>query len=87
MNLGFVFSVDPMDFQGLKSKYDEIIGIKKSLNTEADAARHDELQKSIRRSTIKINFDKCDEFLNNLKAENDTIFMKLSSSLEVSVNV
>lgn len=74
--------IDPMDFQGLKSKYDEIIGIKKSLNTEADAARHDELQKSIRRSTIKINFDKCDEFLNNLKAENDTIFMKLSSSLE-----
>jgi len=74
--------LDPMDYESTKSLYDEIINIKKGLNNEVDTARHNDLQTSIRHSTVKINFDKCDELLTTLKAENDTIFMKLSSSLE-----
>lgn len=74
--------LDPMDYQNTKSLHDEIANIKKGLNNEVDTARHNDLQTSIRHSTVKINFDKCDELLTTLKAENDTIFMKLSSSLE-----
>ena len=49
-------------------------------------ARHHDLEQSIRHSTVKINFEKSDELLSSLKADNDTIFMKLASSLDVSLS-
>ena len=49
-------------------------------------ARTQELEQSIRNSTVRINFEKSktDEFLTSLRAENDTIFIKMASNLEVT---
>ena len=49
-------------------------------------ARTQELEQSIRNSTVRINFEKSktDEFLTSLRAENDTIFIKMASNLEVA---
>ena len=49
-------------------------------------ARTQELEQSIRNSTVRINFEKSktDDFLTSLRAENDTIFIKMASNLEVA---
>ena len=47
-------------------------------------ARHQDLEKSIRSCTVKINFEKSDELLSRINADNDTIYIKLASNLEVS---
>jgi len=77
-----VNNTDIMDYKGIKSINEEALQMKKTLKLEVDSARHHSLEQSIRHSTVKINFEKSDEFLSNLKAENDTIYMKLASSLE-----
>ena len=46
--------------------------------------RHQELESSIKGTTVKINFEKCDELLAKINADNDTIYLKLDSNLEVS---
>lgn len=76
--------VDPMDNKSIKLIYDEAVNIKKSLTPELNSARTQELEQSIRNSTVRINFEKSktDELLTNLRAENDTIFIKMASSLE-----
>jgi len=74
--------IDAMDYKNIKLIYEEAMHIKKSLKQEFDSARHHDLEQSIRHSTVKINFEKSDDLLSSLKADNDTIFMKLASSLD-----
>lgn len=74
--------IDALDYKNIKLIYEEAMHIKKSLKQEFDSARHHDLEQSIRHSTVKINFEKSDELLSSLKADNDTIFMKLASSLD-----
>ena len=45
---------------------------------------HQDLENSIRSCTVKINFEKSDELLSRINADNDTIYIKLASNLEVS---
>ena len=45
---------------------------------EVNSSRHHDLEQSIRSTTVKINFDKSNEMLSSLKADNDTIYMKVS---------
>lgn len=75
-------SIDPMDHKTIKSINEETMNIKKALKIEVNSSRHHDLEQSVRNSTVKINFEKSSELVANLKADNDTIFMKLASSLE-----
>jgi len=74
--------IDPMDYKSIKSIYEEAVYIKKNLNVEYNNARHQELGQSIRNSTVKINFEKSDDLLSKIQADNDTIYVKLASNLE-----
>ena len=74
--------MNPMDHLKIKHIHEEALQIKHAINKELDSEKHYELEQSIRKSTVKINFEKSDELLSSLQAENDTIFMKLASSLE-----
>jgi len=71
-------TIDPMDYKTVKSIFDETNRIKKSLKVEVNSSRHHDLEQSIRSTTVKINFDKSNEMLSSLKADNDTIYMKVS---------
>lgn len=73
---------DEMDFNSIKLIYQEAIKIQNMLKPESDNSNLHSLEKAISQSTVKINFDKADQFLGKLKAENDQIFMKLSTNLE-----
>ena len=95
-----VNEIDLMDYKNIKQIYEESVKIKKSLNAEINEvwktvfhvenkihlfqARHQDLEKSIRSCTVKINFEKSDELLSRINADNDTIYIKLASNLEVS---
>jgi len=74
--------MNPMDHLKIKHIHEEALQIKHAINKELDSEKHYELEQSIRKSTVKINFEKFDKLLSSLQAENDTIFMKLASSLE-----
>ena len=52
---------------------------------EVNASRHHDLEQSIRGSTVKINFEKSNDLLASLKADNDTIYMKVKFSI-ISIN-
>lgn len=77
-----VNEIDLMDYKNIKQIYEESVKIKKSLNAEINEARHQDLEKSIRSCTVKINFEKSDELLSRINADNDTIYIKLASNLE-----
>jgi len=74
--------IDPMDYKTIKSVNDETNRIKKALKVEVNSSRHHDLEQSIRGSSVKINFEKSNDLLSSLKADNDTIYMKLACSLE-----
>jgi len=74
--------IDPMDYKGVKTINEESGKIKKDLKAEGNSSRHHDLEQSIRGSTVKINFEKSTDLLTSLNADNDTIYMKLGSSLE-----
>ena len=76
-----ISNLDPMDYKSTKSVYDETMLMTKSLNSEFNTARHEKLDQSIRNSTVKIKFEKTDELLSTIQAEQDTIYMKLASDL------
>lgn len=73
---------DIMDYNGINSIYQEGINIKNSIASESEASRHHGLEQSVRNSTVKILFEKCDEFISSLNAENDKIFIKLAPNFE-----
>lgn len=74
--------IDALDYKNIKMIYEEAMHTKKSLKLEFESGRQHDLEQSIRHSTVKINFEKSDDLLASLKADNDTIFMKLASSLD-----
>jgi len=74
-------NVNLMDYTTLKSLNDGCLSIKSKLNVELEKVHKTELERAIRQSTVKINFNDTDHLLNSLKADNDTIFIKLSSVL------
>ena len=74
--------IDPMDYKSIKLIHEEAVHIKNSLNAESNLALRQEFDNSLRCSTVKINFEKCDELLAKMQADNDTIFIKLASNLE-----
>jgi len=74
--------VDDMDYNSIKMIYQEAVKIKNIVKPESDFSDIQKLEKAISQSTVKINFDKADQFLGKLKAENDQIFMKLTTNLE-----
>lgn len=81
---GRLSKIDPMDNKSINLLYEEAVNIKNSLTPELNSARTQELEQSIRNSTVRINFEKSktDDFLTSLRAENDTIFIKMASNLE-----
>merc|ERR1719318_2177475 len=74
--------VDDMDYNSIKLIYQKAMKIQNMLKPESDFSDVQTLEKAISQSTVKINFDKADQFLAKLKAENDQIFMKLTTNLE-----
>eukprot|EP00092_Neocalanus_flemingeri_P020089 GFUD01021750.1.p1 GENE.GFUD01021750.1~~GFUD01021750.1.p1 ORF type:complete len:594 (-),score=132.57 GFUD01021750.1:493-2229(-) len=74
--------VNGTDYNSIKFIYQEGSKIQKILKAEVDVSNVHMLERAICQSTVKINFDKADPFLTDLKAENDQIYMKLSTSLE-----
>jgi len=71
-----------MDFSSLKTINDDCLFIRSKLGHELEKKQKTDLEKAVRQSTVKINFENTDLLLSNLKADNDTIFMKLGSTLE-----
>ncbi|XP_023326914.1 interaptin isoform X2 [Eurytemora carolleeae] len=76
-------TINLMDYTALKKMNEDCLFISTKLNQEIEKVENQELETGVRNSTVKINFERTDNLLNNLKAENDTIYMKLGSSLEV----
>jgi len=75
-------NLNPMDFATLKSLNDECLSIRAKLNQECGKTQKENLCSAVRQSTVKINFENTDPLLGDLNADNDTIFMKLCSTLE-----
>ena len=76
-------TLDPMDYSKTKLLHEQATNLKNSLKAEfGAAAQHEELDQSIRNSTVKIKFEKTDEMLSKIQAEQDTIYMKLASNLD-----
>ena len=68
-------------------RYNELFFMQKTKYVHFDliqALIHQDLENSIRSCTVKINFEKSDELLSRINADNDTIYIKLASNLEVS---
>merc|ERR1719369_1244057 len=74
--------VGNMDYTIIKLIYQEATKMSKLINREVDFLEMERLEEAISLSTVKINFDKADEYLAKIKAENDQIYIKLTCNFE-----
>jgi len=74
--------VHDMDYSTIELIYQEAAKIQKMLKEEVDFSEVHKLERAISQSTVKINFDKADQFLGKLKAESEEMFLKLATSLD-----
>mgnify|MGYP007015787143 CR=1 FL=1 len=74
-----------LDYENIKIIYEESVKMKKLLDAEYNEVMSpQDLEKSIRSSSVKITFNKSDELLSRIGADKDAIYIKLASNLQVS---
>ena len=77
--------IDWLDYENIKLIYEESVKMKKLLDAEYNEVMSpQDLEKSIRSSSVKITFNKSDELLSRIGADKDAIYIKLASNLQVS---
>ena len=77
--------IDWLDYENVKLIYAESVSMKKMLDAEYNEVMSpQDLEKSIRSSSVKITFNKSDDLLSKIGADKDAIYIKLASNLQVS---
>jgi len=74
--------VDKMDYQSLKSIYQEAKNIQNELKVEREFCNIQKLEMAISKSTAKLSFEKADPLLVQLHLDNDQLFLKLLTNFE-----
>jgi len=75
--------IDWLDYENIKLIYEESVKMKKLLDAEYNEVMSpQDLEKSIRSSSVKITFNKSDELLSRIGADKDAIYIKLASNLQ-----
>jgi len=74
--------VDKMDYQSLKTIYQEAKNIQNELKVEKEFCNVQKLEMAISKSTAKLSFEKADPLLVQLNLDNDQLFLKLLTNFE-----